>query len=195
MKTNREAYLDDPGRCGFVDFLSAGGAFVDQFIPALWSKDAKYLGKSHSALNVTKFPRTIQRRCTVNEFCFGGNGSIGDIALRAKSNDMHWAAGRVKCAQYMRQFAYYFSAEFILEKLINVILQDDALLHFANVLLPDLQSHRGGEANSNKMSASAAGGDSFRDLTYVADEDFMYHFQHDFALRFLSTLDICRFFE
>ena len=119
VRMNRSPLLDDDCQCGRIDFLAHG---MSPPLAILWGPDN--LGKSFEA-----FPACsgiALPRCPYN-FIFPGT-TPRQIALAAIDPYPRNAERRTKLCAYLNQYFSYFKEEYIIHRLVNVLMNDNVTL-------------------------------------------------------------------
>eukprot|EP00591_Stephanopyxis_turris_P007720 CAMPEP_0195519158 /NCGR_PEP_ID=MMETSP0794_2-20130614/14478_1 /TAXON_ID=515487 /ORGANISM="Stephanopyxis turris, Strain CCMP 815" /LENGTH=562 /DNA_ID=CAMNT_0040648269 /DNA_START=231 /DNA_END=1916 /DNA_ORIENTATION=+ len=132
IKMNRLPMMHDESK-GVADFLSSGGTFVNEWVAKLWLD--KNLGKEAGAVHAQA---SIQRGVPRNQFCVDQCHNAVTLANLCVDERGSTVEQRRRVAKYLEQFAHYFSFDFIVPKMVNHILQDDALAKAANIVCSEM---------------------------------------------------------
>ncbi len=144
VRLSRMPMLHDPEIKGCADFLSAGGTFNSEYIAARWNPDnfERALGS-----NVA---RKVGRTQPRNVFVFGPAKSPVHLANMCLDHSLSTRsqAKRRRLSVYLAAFAKYFEAEFIVERLVNHVLQHTELRKLADLIVREQAAGAGARAHA-----------------------------------------------
>jgi hypothetical protein len=126
VRLNRLPMLHDPEVKGVVDFLSAGGTFNSIYLRELWSTQNFDRGCAKKQTNISS-------RQMKNRFIFGPASTPVHLANLCLESSGGSKAKRVRLSVYLSAFSKYFQEDFIVERLIGYVLQNNELKTFADL--------------------------------------------------------------
>ena len=119
VRLNRAPLMHDEAK-GIAEFAEAKGDLTDVWLPHLWQMSS--LGRKPPY----RLRSAVRGRVARNQFYFRGHCAyeIADLCVDSSSSA---AKSRQRLAVYLEQFASYFGQDFVTQRLINFVLQDDQL--------------------------------------------------------------------